>query len=50
MLAKYLQLVKPETQVDIKLPVIEVTPKFIDDTDGSAVEKWNEAAEAATKE
>lgn len=50
MLAKYLQLVKPETTVDIKLPVIEVTPKFTDDTEQSAVEKWNEAAETATKE
>lgn len=50
MLAKYFQLVKPETQVDIKLPVIEVTPKFADDANGTAVEKWNLAAEKQCKE
>lgn len=45
MLAKYLELVKPETTVDINIPVIEVTPKFMDDDAGSAVDKWNKVAE-----
>lgn len=45
MLAKYLELVKPETTVDINIPVIEVTPKFMDDDAESAVDKWNKVAE-----
>ena len=44
MLGKYLNLVRPETKVDIKLPVIELTAKYTDDENASAVDKWNEAA------
>ena len=44
MLGKYLNLVRPETQVDIKLPVIELTAKYSDDENQSAVDKWNKAA------
>lgn len=44
MLIKYLKLVRPEQIVDVKLPVIEVTPKYTDDENKTAVEKWNEIA------
>lgn len=45
MLAKYLNLIRPETNIDIKLPVFEVSAKYTDDEEKTAVEKWNEAAE-----
>lgn len=44
-LLKYLNLVRPETQVEIKLPVVEVAPKMTGANVLEAVEKWNKAAE-----
>lgn len=48
MLAKYLNLVRPETQIDVKLPVVELAPKVTGDV-LDAVEKWNKQAEDESK-
>lgn len=44
-LLKYLNLVRPETQVEVKLPVVEVTPKVTGKDVLEAVEKWNAKAQ-----
>ena len=48
MLTKYLNLVRPETQIDVKLPVVELAPKVTGDV-LDAVEKWNKQAEETEK-
>lgn len=44
-LLKYLNLVRPETQVEVKLPVVEVAPKVTGKDVLEAVEKWNAKAQ-----
>ena len=43
LLMKYLNIVRPEQQIDIKLPVIEMVQKSVD------VEAWNEMSQAQEK-